>query len=167
MAKTTLPAGDDLKSDADADEVDPSDAELERGDREAETWEVADAADDDTDDDSDEDEKALDELEAEELEMLTEDEAAEKLVVTKPLRWPQSGARNWPLPTRGTIERRMSSFARIASCSKSPASSQTSGASSAPTAPEARLVRSSRDEIPPIARGWMPDLVPNSITSPR
>ena len=83
MAKTTLPAGDDLKSDADADEVDPSDAELERGDREAETWEVADAADDAADDDSDEDEKALDELEAEELEMLTEDEAAEKLVVNE------------------------------------------------------------------------------------
>ena len=83
MAKTTLPAGDDLKSDADADEVDPSDAELERGDRQAETWEVADAADDDADDDTDEDEKALDELEAEELEMLTEDEAAEKLVVNE------------------------------------------------------------------------------------
>jgi len=52
MAKTTLPAGDDLKSDADAA-------------------------------DSDEDEKALDELAAEELEMLTEDEAAEKLVVNE------------------------------------------------------------------------------------
>jgi hypothetical protein len=39
------------------------------------------AIDDETDDETDEDDEALDELEAEELEMLTEDETSETLVV--------------------------------------------------------------------------------------
>jgi hypothetical protein len=42
---------------------------------------AGDDAEDDDDDEDDEDDEALDELEAEELEMLTDDEASETLVV--------------------------------------------------------------------------------------
>ena len=87
MPKTKLPADKDLKPDEDADVVDPSDEELEEEELEDDAWE---SDDDDVDDDDDEDEdegtaadKALDELEAEELEMLTEDEASETLVVNE------------------------------------------------------------------------------------
>ena len=72
------------------EDLEPSDSELENsdsGEPEEDEWEdeIADDGDDESDDseDSEEDSKdeALDELEAEELEMLTEDEAEETIVI--------------------------------------------------------------------------------------
>ena len=87
MPKTTTQSDEDVASDEAADELDPSDEELEEGELEADEWESDedDLGDDEDDEDSEgsDDEEALDELEAEELEMLTEDEASETLVVNE------------------------------------------------------------------------------------
>ena len=69
------------------DELEPSEDELdddwsdEDEDLDDDLDDDVDDDDDDDDDGDDEDQEALDELEAEELEMLTEDEASETLVV--------------------------------------------------------------------------------------
>jgi hypothetical protein len=63
----------------DEDELDLSDESLVVVDDEDDDEDDADDADDDEDDDDDD--EALDELEAEELEMLTDDESIETLVV--------------------------------------------------------------------------------------
>jgi len=73
---------EDVSDDFDADSVDDDDLDLSDEGLSA----VADDDDDDDDtvdddDDDDDDDEALDELEAEELEMLTEDESVETIVV--------------------------------------------------------------------------------------
>ena len=61
MAKTTLPAGEDLKSDEEAVEADPSDEQLRRNELEPETWQSEDDgdADDGDADDGDADDGDL------------------------------------------------------------------------------------------------------------
>ena len=85
MPKTKLPADEDLDPGGDAEAVDAGDEELEEAELEADAWESDDEDEDEDEDESDDEDtevdKALDELEAEELEMLTEDEASEALVV--------------------------------------------------------------------------------------
>jgi hypothetical protein len=79
---------DDAASDADASEPDDIDPDELDDELEIDAIDIAvvasddsdDVADDDDDDDDDDDE-ALDELEAEELDMLTDDEAAETLPI--------------------------------------------------------------------------------------
>jgi hypothetical protein len=75
-----LPEPDDLPDDIDLDDIDEDDLEVVLVD--GEDLEDDDDDDDDGDDDGDDDDpEALDELEAEELEMLTEDESDETIVV--------------------------------------------------------------------------------------
>jgi hypothetical protein len=74
---------EDVSDDFDEDSVDDDDLDLSDEGLSAVADEDDDDEDDDTvdDDDDDDDDEALDELEAEELEMLTEDESVETIVV--------------------------------------------------------------------------------------
>ena len=71
-----------IENDTEWAEADDSaeEAELEEAELDVDDSELDDAASDDDDADGAEDGEALDKLEAEELEMLTEDEAAETIV---------------------------------------------------------------------------------------
>jgi hypothetical protein len=72
---------EDVSDDFDEDSVDDDDLDLSDEGLSAVADEDDDDEDDDTVDDDDDDDEALDELEAEELEMLTEDESVETIVV--------------------------------------------------------------------------------------
>lgn len=72
---------EDIDEDVDLEDVDDDLEEAEEFESEDELSEGDEDGDEDEDEDEDEDdEEALDELEAEELEMLTEDEASETIV---------------------------------------------------------------------------------------
>jgi hypothetical protein len=70
--------GEDVEWDEDFEDVDD---EVEEVDDFEDDEEDADEDDEDVEDDEDDEDEALDELEAEELEMLTDDEASERLLV--------------------------------------------------------------------------------------
>ena len=73
LLEDELPDDIDVDDLEDIDEVDPDDLTAGLDD--------ADDEDDDDDEDGDDEDEALDEMEAEELEMLTEDESVETIVV--------------------------------------------------------------------------------------
>lgn len=73
---------EDVSDDFDADSVDEDDLDLsDEGLTAVVDDDEEDDDEDDDDDNDDDDDEALDELEAEELEMLTEDESVETIVV--------------------------------------------------------------------------------------